>query len=315
MPPSQLEITKYVDSLDLSASIGAVVGGTNGIGAGVARKLASLGCRVIVLGRDESSAERLGREIKVLKPRGDVGHIEFIQCDLRTVEGMNCAVRDLRAVIGKTRLDCLFLSQQGMPTGKIELTSDGIDSIFAVQTLSRFFLIRQVISEALVKPSGSIVSISNSGERFDLSLDDLSMIKRQSQGRGKLSLFVDQAKRDPTIIDSMIMEFRDRYPEYGFYNLMPGMVYHPTFQYHAIPIPIRWIHRMLMWMIGISADQFAPCPIYVALGDTTRRSDLPTTMNKRLNATTLGPWSMDPRLRLQLWDALDRHCSRLGQAD
>ncbi|ORX38238.1 hypothetical protein BD324DRAFT_344219 [Kockovaella imperatae] len=147
-------VSEYVSSLDLSthARTVALFGGSNGIGEGVARKLASLGCRIIILGRDEINVDNMKREAKAMKPRGEMAEISFIKVDLLTESGMKDAVKKLKEEVGLHALDCTMLFQNGRPTGKVELTSDGIlrmlihdpylrhEKGYAVQSLSRFVI-------------------------------------------------------------------------------------------------------------------------------------------------------------------------------
>ena len=76
--------TDYVSNLDLSGPrrTVAVFGGTNGLGEAIVLRLGSLGCRVIIFGRDDVNAGKIKEEIKKLKPRGDVADVSFIKCDL-----------------------------------------------------------------------------------------------------------------------------------------------------------------------------------------------------------------------------------------
>ena len=84
MPLNAAHATAYISQLDLSAPsrIVAVFGGANGIGEGAVRRLGSLGCRVVILGRDQVNAGKIRDDVKDMKPRGDVAEISFIKCDL-----------------------------------------------------------------------------------------------------------------------------------------------------------------------------------------------------------------------------------------
>jgi NAD(P)-dependent dehydrogenase (short-subunit alcohol dehydrogenase family) len=63
-----------------------VAGGTRGIGGGVARLLAKIGCsRIIILGRNEKQGREAVEVLKKLAPKGRNIATEFIKGDLSWV--------------------------------------------------------------------------------------------------------------------------------------------------------------------------------------------------------------------------------------
>jgi NAD(P)-dependent dehydrogenase (short-subunit alcohol dehydrogenase family) len=82
MPPNAAAALQNV-SLVGQNKTAVVVGGTLGIGAGVARLLAKIGCsRVFILGRDETRGQGLLEVLKKLAPNDGQIVVEFIKGDL-----------------------------------------------------------------------------------------------------------------------------------------------------------------------------------------------------------------------------------------
>lgn len=53
-------------------------------------------------------------------------------------------------------------------------------------------------------PNAVVMSIANPGLNLDgLMVDDLSLKRRAEAGRYKMLLFLDQSKRDSTVLDSV----------------------------------------------------------------------------------------------------------------
>jgi NAD(P)-dependent dehydrogenase (short-subunit alcohol dehydrogenase family) len=102
----------------------AVVGGTAGIGAALARAAAAAGARVIVSGRTLRGA---------LPPR-----TEFIAGDVSTVAG----ARALAAALPVEALDSLAFTNGIVPGSARRATADGIEEDMAVSALSRVVMLQ-----------------------------------------------------------------------------------------------------------------------------------------------------------------------------
>src|SRR3954462_9713467 len=88
----------------MDGKVAWVTGGANGFGAGVARRLASLGARVVVSDVDADNGEKVAAEV------GGA----FVRCDISSYDDNGAAVQ---AVIDQQgRLDIAFLNA-GIATG------------------------------------------------------------------------------------------------------------------------------------------------------------------------------------------------------
>ncbi|KAJ6536428.1 hypothetical protein DFH09DRAFT_1178992 [Mycena vulgaris] len=306
MPPNATQAIEHI-SLAGQNKTAVVVGGTLGIGAGVARLLAKIGCsRIIILGRNEARGAGVLADLKKLAPEGQTIEVEFVKGDLIDSKGMRAAAEALQRVAGHAAIDYLVMCQNGVPSGRIDLNEDGHDEPFAIQAISRFALAYLLTTRRTLATNAIVMFIANTGQTMqDLRVDDLSMADKLAAGRWKAGFFMDQSKRDSTVMDSCIEELNIRYPEYRYFTLWPGLVSSEHFSVSGVPFPLN----ILMWLgiklIGTTPDQYANIPVYI-LACPEARETLGTGKNYdwKLNPMTPGMWAKDPKNREALWEKL-----------
>jgi NAD(P)-dependent dehydrogenase (short-subunit alcohol dehydrogenase family) len=117
-----------------------VTGGTDGIGKAIARKLATMGHHTIIVGRDDAKGRLAERELRTstLNER-----VEFIRADLSLIRDVDM----LAAMVSErtASLDNLVLNA-GVIHGARELTSEGLERMFATNFLGRFELARALLA-------------------------------------------------------------------------------------------------------------------------------------------------------------------------
>jgi len=116
-----------------------VTGGTDGIGKAIARTLAAMGHRTIIVGRDGTKGHLAERELQTATSNE---HVEFIRADLSLIRGVDM----LAATITErcTSLHTVILNA-GVIHGTRELTSEGLERMFATNFLGRFELTRALL--------------------------------------------------------------------------------------------------------------------------------------------------------------------------
>lgn len=138
-----------------------VTGGTQGLGAAIARRLAEAGAAgIVACGRNEAK----GREVASAIERDTGATVHFVRCDLESVD-------DCRAVITAAddrfgQVDVLVNAAGLTDRGTIlDTTPDLFDRMFAVNVRAPFFLmqdaIRLMIRDGI---AGSIVNIGSTSE-------------------------------------------------------------------------------------------------------------------------------------------------------
>lgn len=143
---------------DLKGKIAAVSGGTQGLGAAIARLLAERGAAgLVIFGRNRAKGEAVAAQVG-----GETA------CDVRFVQADLESVKDCRNVIAKTdeafgRIDVLVNAAGVTDRGNIlSTTEERYDSIFAVNTKAPFFLM-QGAARIMVREGieGAIINIGS----------------------------------------------------------------------------------------------------------------------------------------------------------
>jgi NAD(P)-dependent dehydrogenase (short-subunit alcohol dehydrogenase family) len=138
----------------LTDKVVLVSGGTQGVGAGVARAAAREGAAVVVTGRN---AERGAVCVAELQRLG--ADARFVTCDVADVAQIRSTVRQVLADLG--RVDCLVNSAGLTSRGTLlDTTPELFDTHVAVNLRGPFFLMQEVV-RSLVDAGrpGTIVNI------------------------------------------------------------------------------------------------------------------------------------------------------------
>lgn len=139
----------------LEGQVAVVTGSTRGIGAGIARKFAEHGARVVIHGRRREEGERLvaairGTGAEALLELGDLQQESFCRKLIR------------RAVETFGRIDILVNNAAMVDRGTIEdSTIELLDAILAVNLRAPFILCQEAVKDMKERRSGCIVNIGS----------------------------------------------------------------------------------------------------------------------------------------------------------
>jgi NAD(P)-dependent dehydrogenase (short-subunit alcohol dehydrogenase family) len=167
-----------------------ITGATNGLGRGLAERLAPSGARLLLHGRNEGKGEQLLEE---LSPSA-TGELEWLRADLSSLE----RVAALADRLGEEeRLDVL-VNNAGIgvaePGGGERVESeDGYELRFAVNYLAPFLLTRRLLPLLERSAPSRIVNVASAGQD-PLDFDD-PMLERgyggvRAYGQSKLALIM-----------------------------------------------------------------------------------------------------------------------------
>jgi NAD(P)-dependent dehydrogenase (short-subunit alcohol dehydrogenase family) len=141
----------------LAGQVAVVTGSTQGIGAGIALKLAEHGAQVLVYGRD---SQRAGGEKTVRAIEALGGQALLVTGDLR--EEAHCRSIVPRALERFGRVDILVNNAAVVHRGTIEDTSTALwDEIFEVNVRAPFLLCQEAVRHMKERRSGCIVNIGS----------------------------------------------------------------------------------------------------------------------------------------------------------
>jgi NAD(P)-dependent dehydrogenase (short-subunit alcohol dehydrogenase family) len=138
----------------LDGKVVLVSGGTQGVGAGVARAAVREGAQVVVTGRRQELGEKAAADIGAL----------FVRADVADVASAQASVAATVAEYG--RIDALVNSAGLVDRGSIvDTTPELFDRHVAVNLRGPFFLMQAAIRDMLArKAPGSIVNVISSSE-------------------------------------------------------------------------------------------------------------------------------------------------------
>ncbi len=186
-----------------------ITGGTDGIGRASALRFAQLGARVIIVGR---SHEKADATIAVVKAHMPNAAIEYWQYDLSLMR----SVYDL-AVQARAQGDKLgaVIHCAGVMRRARTLTSEGLETVFAVQYFARFCL-NQLLLETL-QPGSKIVNVS-AGGTLPLRLD-FDNLNAEKFYQGIYTLIHESVANDLAAL-----RFMRVFPNMAIYNYGPFYV-------------------------------------------------------------------------------------------
>ncbi len=150
---NQMDTTGHV----LAGQVAVVTGSTQGIGAGIARRFAEAGARVVVHGLENHRAQG-AKLVKEIESSG--GEALLVTGDLK--QEAHC--RDLirRAVERFRQLDILVNNAAMYPRGSLESTSVAVwDDIFATNLRAPFILCQEAVKYMKQRMSGCIINIGS----------------------------------------------------------------------------------------------------------------------------------------------------------
>lgn len=130
-----------------------VTGGGSGIGRCTAHELASLGARVVLIGRKEEKLKSVQSEITE-----DGGEADYAVCDIREEEAVKNTVQ---SIINKyERIDGLLNNAGGQyPSPLSAINQKGFETVVRTNLVGGFLFAREVYNQCMVKKGGSIVNI------------------------------------------------------------------------------------------------------------------------------------------------------------
>jgi NAD(P)-dependent dehydrogenase (short-subunit alcohol dehydrogenase family) len=249
-----------LNSTGRTQRVALVTGGTGGIGAAVATRLAREGDRVIIVGRNEAKARRVLDAMRQASPGAE--H-QFIPADLSLL-GETAKVAD--AVVENTgRLDAAVFCA-GILSTVPEWTSEGLERNFVLNYLSRHLLARRLLPLLQVASSGRLVLVANAGMYKDtLDFSDL----QHKRGRPGLSV----SGRTQFANDLLAIELAERCTQtnVAVTCVFPGFVKTDVFE-NARGLP-KWfpLLRPLLEMRAMAPEKAAETPVFLARSPAAAR--------------------------------------------
>jgi NAD(P)-dependent dehydrogenase (short-subunit alcohol dehydrogenase family) len=189
-----------------------VTGGTDGIGKAAAVRLAKLGARLLLIGRNPDKGEAAVAEIKRVSGNDSVA---YFRADLSLVKNVRAAAAHIQETFD--RLDVLVHCAGNIFARRRTLTDDGLELSFAIQYMARFLLTNELLDLLCAAPAPQVLSVMGGGT-ISGRVDFDNLQGQKSYG------FTEVIKTTSRAGDLLTFEQILRYPEITFYNYGPGLV-------------------------------------------------------------------------------------------
>ncbi len=145
-----------------------VTGGTGGIGRATALRLASMGARVGITGRDAGRTQRAAAEIASESANGTV---DAFAADMSSQAQVRRLAKDVLATY--PRLDVLVNNAGGFWSHR-HVTADGLEHTFALNHLAPFLLTSLLLDRLIESAPARIVTVSSGAQSMGkIDFDDL----------------------------------------------------------------------------------------------------------------------------------------------
>jgi NAD(P)-dependent dehydrogenase (short-subunit alcohol dehydrogenase family) len=163
-----------------------ITGATSGIGLVAAERLAAMGARLVLVGRDEARGEATITRITRRSPGAE---IRIHYADLSRLVEMNRLTSEIAAI--EPRIDVLINNAGAMFAAR-SVTEDGLERTFAVNHMAYFVLAVRLKERLVAAAPARIVNTASDAHRGNiLDFDDLQSARRYrgltAYGRSKLA--------------------------------------------------------------------------------------------------------------------------------
>lgn len=187
--------------VSLSGRTIVVTGATSGLGKAAAKRLACLGARVVLVGRDSAKLEETSSEL------AEQGHEKKIACFLADLSLMSEVRRLARELVRAEPAIHVLVNNAGALFNERGTTEEGLERTFALDLLSPFLLTNLLLPKLEQSAPARIVNVSSGGMYTQrIRVDDLQFEKGKYNG----AVAYARAKRGLVILTEQWAQKLDR---------------------------------------------------------------------------------------------------------
>ncbi len=238
--------------MSTSIRLAVITGGTDGIGREVAQRLVTHGFRVLLVGRDPRKGQAAVAAIQAQHPQADV---IFWPYDLSLMQQGQQLAQRLHSEV--EQVDVL-VHCAGVMLRQRTLTTEGLETVFAVQYVARYLLTYALTDLLLKSGQGRVVNVS-AGGTINMSLD-FANLNGEKRYDGVTAL-----KHESIANDMLMIDLQERFPQLHSYGYGPGYVL--TDLLRDMPAVLRFFARTFGKVIAVTPQQAADEIVALLMGD------------------------------------------------
>jgi len=264
-----------------------IVGGTQGIGAGVATRFAQLGASVAIAGRNEKLATELIEQLKK-ESKNSQQEFQFFRVDASSVKDLSRFTDEASKYYESHGGLSHLIQSQGVLTMTQKDTSEGMDEHFAITAYSKWFITQKLLP--LLKES--CIYILAPATKGEIDLNDVEFRNKSTMQR---------TARNPVFVDAITKEFQTRNENIRFYHLFPGFVNTELLKNSGWNSLLVGGGSLLARAFGRSPIEYADLPVYIATHPSEMKGGLRLSEKAKTFADYSWIQSEENRAKLFQW--------------
>jgi len=209
-----------------------VVGGTKGIGSGIAVALAEAGASVHLVGRDKAAAAQILGRMQIGKMSMNVpmsgSDFQFTAADLASVQGCIQLVETIAERKEKCKFDAVVMTVGAWPDLTNPLTKDGYNRVLFLDVLAKFIIFTKLHERGMLAEGAAVMSVCASGQELPLARLAKPYLKNlimSSGGKaGADPLFLRTLVSAGVSADAFLLMASKAHKTYKFIGTFPGLV-------------------------------------------------------------------------------------------
>lgn len=221
-----------------------MVGGTRGIGRGIALQLAASGAHVTIAGRSSVKGEETMENMHASRLDSQQ-EFSSISVDLASIRGCHELVAALKRGV---TFDYLVLTVGAWPDLKDPHTPEGVNKVVAVDIIARFALLELLQKSGHLGASAIVLSVLASGKRLSaLPMEDIKSIVTSQRNPWLHEFFVVGPIMDSLLVHAATLP---TYEGITFLGTCPGLV--NTELLSSSGTAPQWLMSVLFALLDVS---------------------------------------------------------------